>query len=97
MANNSNPQVRTAAISLLCILYKYLGKDVKTLTRDIKESTLKLIDAELDKVTVIDPKLAGKKKKVASTADSEGKGSSGGGGDLIPPQDISKKNNTKNH
>ena len=91
MANNSNPQVRTAAISLLCILYKYLGKDVKTLTRDIKESTLKLIDAELDKVTVIDPKLAGKKKKVASVADTEGKGSSGGGGDLIPPQDISKK------
>ena len=93
MANNSNPQVRTAAISLLCILYKYLGKDVKTLTRDIKESTLKLIDAELDKVTVIDPKeSAAKKKKAASIAGSEGKGSSGGGGgDLIPPQDISKK------
>ena len=34
LANNSNPQVRTSAISLLCILYKYLGKDVKTLTRD---------------------------------------------------------------
>ena len=92
LANNSNPQVRTSAISLLCILYKYLGKDVKTLTRDIKESTLKLIDAELDKVTVIDPKeSASKKKKVASTA-GEGKISSGGGGgDLIPPQDISKK------
>ena len=90
LANNSNPQVRTAAISLLCILYKYLGKDVKTLTRDIKESTLKLIDAELDKVQVIDPKQsAGKKKKIASTA-GEGKSSSGGG-DLIPPQDISKK------
>ena len=92
MANNSNPQVRTAAISLLCILYKYLGKDVKTLTRDIKESTLKLIDAELDKVQVIDPKeSAGKKKKVASTTGREGKSSSGGGGELIPPQDISKK------
>ena len=93
MANNSNPQVRTAAISLLCILYKYLGKDVKTLTRDIKESTLKLIDAELDKVTVIDPKESvAKKKKAASIAGSDGKGSSGGGGgDLIPPQDISKK------
>ena len=91
LANNSNPQVRTSAISLLCILYKYLGKDVKTLTRDIKESTLKLIDAELDKVKVIDPKeSAGKKKKVASTGGGEGK-SSGGGGDLIPPQDISKK------
>ena len=95
MANNSNPQVRTSAISLLCILYKYLGKDVKTLTRDIKESTLKLIDAELDKVQVIDPKdSAGKKKKVASTAGAEGKsGGAGGGagGDLIPPQDVSKK------
>ena len=94
MANNSNPQVRTSAISLLCILYKYLGKDVKTLTRDIKESTLKLIDAELDKVQVIDPKeSAGKKKKVASTAGAEGKsvGAGGGGGDLIPPQDVSKK------
>ena len=91
LANNSNPQVRTSAISLLCILYKYLGKDVKTLTRDIKESTLKLIDAELDKVKVIDPKeSAGKKKKVASTGGGEGK-SAGGGGDLIPPQDISKK------
>ena len=91
LANNSNPQVRTAAINLLCILYKYLGKDVKTLTRDIKESTLKLIDAELDKVKVIDPKeSAGKKKKIASTG-GDGKSSSGGGGDLIPPQDISKK------
>ena len=92
MANNSNPQVRTSAISLLCILYKYLGKDVKTLTRDIKESTLKLIDAELDKVQVIDPKeSAGKKKKVASIPSGDGKSSGGGGGDLIPPQDISKK------
>ena len=92
MANNSNPQVRTSAISLLCILYKYLGKDVKTLTRDIKESTLKLIDAELDKVKVIDPKeSAGKKKKVASIPSGDGKSSGGGGGDLIPPQDISKK------
>ena len=92
MANNSNAQVRTSAISLLCILYKYLGKDVKTLTRDIKESTLKLIDAELDRVKVIDPKeSAGKKKKAASTVGAEGKSGGGGGGDLIPPQDISKK------
>ena len=90
LANNSNPQVRTSAISLLCILYKYLGKDVKTLTRDIKESTLKLIDAELDKVKVIDPKEStAKKKKAASvieSGDNKPKGK-----ELIPPQDISKK------
>ena len=89
LANNSNPQVRTAAINLLCILYKYIGKDVKTLIRDIKDSTLKLIDAELDKVKVIDPKESvGKKKKIAASISSSG---GGGGGELIPPQDISKK------
>ena len=96
LANNSNPQVRTSAISLLCILYKYLGKDVKTLTRDIKESTLKLIDAELDKVTVIDPKeTLNKKKKAASVMENEdnksGNNSKNTNKDLIPPQDISKK------
>ena len=94
LANNSNPQVRTSAISLLCILYKYLGKDVKTLTRDIKESTLKLIDAELDKVKVIDPKETSSKKKKAASVIENGDTKSGSGGkskDLIPPQDISKK------
>ena len=96
LANNSNPQVRTSAISLLCILYKYLGKDVKTLTRDIKESTLKLIDAELDKVTVIDPKeTLNKKKKAASVMENvdnkSGNNSKNANKDLIPPQDISKK------
>ena len=94
LANNSNPQVRTSAISLLCILYKYLGKDVKTLTRDIKESTLKLIDAELDKVKVIDPKETSSKKKKAASVIENGDSKSGTGGkskDLIPPQDISKK------
>ena len=94
LANNSNPQVRSSAISLLCILYKYLGKDVKTLTRDIKESTLKLIDAELDKVKVIDPKESSNKKKKAGSVIENGEiksGSGGKGADLIPPQDISKK------
>ena len=94
LANNSNPQVRTSAISLLCVLYKYLGKDVKTLTRDIKESTLKLIDAELDKVKVIDPKESASKKKKAASVIESGNNKSGSGGnskDLIPPQDISKK------
>ena len=94
LANNSNPQVRTSAISLLCILYKYLGKDVKTLTRDIKESTLKLIDAELDKVKVIDPKESLIKKKKAASVMEIGNAKSNNnskGKDLIPPQDISKK------
>ena len=40
MANNSNPQVRNVATTLICALYKHLGNDVKLLIKDIKESTL---------------------------------------------------------
>ena len=56
MAANSNPQVRTAATSLLCILYKWIGNDIKIMIKDIKESTLKIIEAEIEKETVIEKK-----------------------------------------
>jgi len=54
MAANANPQVRNASTSLICVLYKYVGKDIRTLLKDIKESTLKVIEAELEKITVLD-------------------------------------------
>ena len=50
MANNNNPQVRTASIQLISILYKLYGTSVKSAIKDIKESTLKIIEAELDKI-----------------------------------------------
>ena len=56
MAGNSNPQVRTSATNLICTIYKYFGEDVKVLIKDIKESTLKIIEAELEKVVVIEKK-----------------------------------------
>ena len=31
MAGNSNPQVRTSATNLICILYKYMGEDLNPL------------------------------------------------------------------
>ena len=62
MAGNSNPQVRTSATNLICILYKYMGEDLKPLLKDIKESTLKLIEAELEKITIIEKKENDKKK-----------------------------------
>ena len=62
MAGNSNPQVRTSATNLICILYKYMGEDLKPLIKDIKESTLKLIEAELEKITIIEKKENDKKK-----------------------------------
>ena len=50
MANNSNSQVRTASTNLICILYKTYGVSIRAAIKDIKESTLKIIEAELDKI-----------------------------------------------
>ena len=103
MAGNSNPQVRTSATNLICTLYKYLGEDLKPLLKDIKESTLKMIEAELDKVTIIDKKELNKKfntKKIIKK--NSGIKQSNGELNLIEPEnniinsgpiDISKKIN----
>ena len=53
MEGNSNLQVRTFTTNLICILYKYMRVELKSLIKDIKESTLKMIEAELHKVIII--------------------------------------------
>lgn len=54
LSNNSNPQLRYASTSLLCSLYKFIGNDLKIfLNKDIKESTYKAIESELDKITIL--------------------------------------------
>ena len=94
MAGNSNPQVRTSATNLICAIYKYVGEDVKVLIKDIKESTLKIIEAELEKVTVIEKKEQNQKKKnikkKSENFDNVKKKQSGEL-ELISPVDISKK------
>ena len=54
MANNSNPLCRNAGTNLICILYKYYGDEIHKLIKDIKESTLKNIENEISKITVIE-------------------------------------------
>ena len=49
-ANHSNPQVRTAAMALFSIIFKHAGEAVRNFLKDIKESTMKLIEEELGKV-----------------------------------------------
>ena len=85
MANNTNPQVRSSATNLLCIIYKYVGNELRKMIKDIKESTLKIIESELDKVTVIDKKSPDLKKKKKVGSSNEKKLT------LIPIVDISKK------
>ncbi len=95
MAGNSNPQVRTSATNLICVIYKYVGEDVKVLIKDIKESTLKIIEAELEKVTVIEKKESKKKKNMKKKEKSENlegiKKRHSVELELVGPVDISKK------
>jgi len=46
-AGHSTPAVRQAAMKLFKELFKHVGDVIRTFMSDIKESTLKLIDAEL--------------------------------------------------
>ena len=48
--NHSNPQVRNASISVITTLYSFVGDSLKVLiSQNIKEATLKTVEAELDK------------------------------------------------
>lgn len=49
--NHTNPQVRTQAMALFAIMYQHAGETIKNFLKDIKESTLKLIEDEFAKVT----------------------------------------------
>ena len=96
MAGNSNPQVRTSATNLICVIYKYVGEDVKILIKDIKESTLKIIEAELEKVTVIEKKEQSKNKKMKKNENADGnKKKPSVNLELVGPVDISKKINNQ--
>lgn len=46
----TNPAVRSSAINLLCAMYMFMGRNLRTLFEDEKPALLQLIDAELAKV-----------------------------------------------
>ena len=91
LANNTNPQARTAATSLICVLYKYIGKDINSFLKEIKESTLKLIEQEMSKVTVLDKQQFKPKKQSKADATQKTQVNK----ELIPRSDISKGLNAK--
>jgi hypothetical protein len=49
--NHQNPAVRTASMALFAILFKHGGEMIKNFLKDIKESTMKLLEEEFAKVT----------------------------------------------
>lgn len=64
LANNSNPQLRYISSKIICHLYKYLGDDLKLLIKEIKESTLKNIYKEMEKIDEEKSIIFGNRKEI---------------------------------
>jgi len=96
---NTNPAVKKAALKLLVELRKVMGSALADLIHakgdDIKPALLKVIDAELGKVTTSDPVAQETTREVRVVMAGKGgkTGKSGGGGAAaafeLPRQDIS--------
>ena len=46
----TNPAIRTAAVTLVGVLYMYMGQTLRVFFEDEKAALLQQIDAEIDKV-----------------------------------------------
>ena len=89
--------MRTAALSLFSSLYQYVGEPIRNFLTGIKDSTLKLIEDEFAKVTVVKPNQASAKRGLRGEAAEEAAATGGGGLDdaLGPRADISKQITSK--
>ncbi|XP_062276315.1 cytoskeleton-associated protein 5 isoform X3 [Scomber scombrus] len=100
----TNPAIRTAAITLLGVMYLYMGAPLRMFFEDEKPALLAQIDAEFEKMQGQSPPAPIRLTKKAASAEEEGDdgeegeedgGGGGGGGqdimDLLPRTDISDK------
>uniref|UniRef100_A0A1A8N3F8 Cytoskeleton associated protein 5 n=1 Tax=Nothobranchius pienaari TaxID=704102 RepID=A0A1A8N3F8_9TELE len=95
----TNPAVRTAAITLLGVMYLYMGAPLRMFFEDEKPALLAQIDSEFEKMQGQSPPAPSRftKKAAAEEEGDEGEeqDEDGGGGqdimDLLPRTDISDK------
>lgn len=91
-ANNANVKVRNASMQLFAMLYKHLGETVRNFLSDIKDSTMKLIEAEFGKVTPLAKGEFQSTREVKGDAAEELAAAGPGVSleDSLPREDISK-------
>lgn len=84
-ANHNNADVRKAAMALFVIMYQHVGEPIRNFLKDIKESTLKVIEEEFTKVVPL-KKGEHKSKRGLRGEAAEEVGAGGGGGldDALP-------------
>ncbi|XP_034164860.2 cytoskeleton-associated protein 5-A [Pangasianodon hypophthalmus] len=94
---STNPAVRTAAISLLAVMYLYMGAPLRMFFEDEKAALLLQIDAEFEKMKGQTPPapIRGLSKTSGAEGEEEGDKEENDGGadvvDLLPRTDISDK------
>lgn len=98
---HATPAVRQAAMKLFCEIFQHVGDVIRNFMGDIKESTLKMIDAEINKMTQYKKGEHVKKRQYGAPEEAPGPGGKKKAdaeedpfGDL-PREDISKKLTSK--
>lgn len=90
--DNKNAKVRSETINMLSTLYKHLGEGIRAFLKDIKDSTLAVINSEFDKIT---PYAKGEFQSKREITNEEVKAEVGEDGgdplDSLPRADVSKE------
>ena len=53
LLNNTNTQCRNSGSNILCSLYSFLGSNIKSLLKDLKDTTMKSLEEKFEKIQVI--------------------------------------------
>jgi hypothetical protein len=91
--NHANKNVRDAAMVLFGTVYKHLGEAVRTFLSDIKESTMKLVEAEFEKITPLKKGEFKSERQALGDAAEEPEGNDDAAASLdaaLPREDITK-------
>lgn len=95
--DNKNAKVRTETIGMLSTLYKHLGEGIRKFLKDIKDSTLGVINSEFDKITPYAKGEFQSKRVITNEEVKQEMGGKGGGAAdddpfaSIPRADVSKE------
>jgi len=92
---HTNKDVRNNGMTMICNLYKHMGDRLKPFLSEIKESTLKVINADLAKITPYAKNEFKAAKQLKGEAAEESKDAKGGDGIDMPKRDISKQLGSK--
>lgn len=79
-------------MALFAMMYKHVGETIRNFLKDIKESTMKLIDEEFNKITPLKKGEHQSKRGLRGEAAEESSNKNVGSAldDALPREDISK-------